>query len=113
MIPAFMGDVGIFSVYLFEAYFTAVGHIEMLAMGTFYVVLGSMELAATLATNQAGVTSSNVASDKILQLLISLYKRNKTSEDIPKTYYISNAFKTETCSFVAFYMTGYGLLEMF
>jgi len=93
MIPAFVGDVGIFSVYLFEAYFTAVSHIEMLAMGTFYVVLGSMQLAATLATNQAGVTGSDVASYKILQLLISLYKRNKTSDDIPNTSYIYTALK--------------------
>ena len=78
MVPAFVGNVGIFGIYVFVAYFTGISHIEMFSMSTFYVVLHSMQLVTILATNQTNVSNSNVTSYKILKLLISFYKRKKT-----------------------------------
>jgi hypothetical protein len=78
MVPTFVGNVGIFGIYMFVAYFTGISHIEMFSMRTFNVVLHSMQLVAILATNQTNVSNSNVTSDKILKLLISFYKMKKT-----------------------------------
>ena len=78
MVPTFVGNVGIFGIYMFVAYFTGISHIEMFSMSTFNVVLHSMQLVAILATNQTNVSNSNVTSDKILKLLISFYKMKKT-----------------------------------
>jgi len=79
-----MGNVGIFGLYMFVAYFTGISHIEMFSMSTFYVVLHSMQLVTVLATNQANVSNSNVTSYKILKLLISFYKRKKTWDEIQR-----------------------------
>ena len=72
MISALVGDICILRINLLVANLTGVGDIEMFSVSGLDVVLHGVQLRALFSTQQAGVSSTSVASDKVLQLFISL-----------------------------------------
>ena len=72
MISALVGYICILGINLLVTYLTGVGDVEMFSVSRLDAVLHSMKLGAFFSTQEAGVSSTRVASDKVLQLFISL-----------------------------------------
>ena len=72
MISTLVGYVCILGINLLVTNFTGVGDVEMFSMSRLDVVLHGVQLGTLLSTQETGVSSPSVASDKILQLFISL-----------------------------------------
>lgn len=72
MISTLVGYVCILGINLLVTNFAGVGDVEMFSVSRLDVVLHSVQLGALLSTQEAGVSPTRVASDKVLQLFISL-----------------------------------------
>ena len=72
MISTLVGYVCILGINLLVTYFAGIGYVKMFAVSRLDVVLHGVQLGTLLSTQETGVSSPSVASDKILQLFISL-----------------------------------------
>ena len=70
MISRLVGYICIFGINLLVAYLTGIRDVKMFAVSRLDVVLNGMKLRAFLSTQEAGIPSPGVASDKVLQLFI-------------------------------------------
>lgn len=70
MISRLVGYICIFGINLLVTYFAGIGYVKMFAVSRLDVILHGMQLCALFSTQEAGVPSPGVASDKVLQLFI-------------------------------------------